>query len=124
MVTHDPLPVVHGEKVQLMRLLENLLGNALKYCTPGTPPRIHVSAERVNDSWRFVIQDNGIGIKSADRKRIFEVFQRLHDRGKYEGTGIGLALCKKIVERHGGEIWVGPDRDSGTSFYFTLSEQA
>jgi hypothetical protein len=118
-VTHDPLPAVMGDPVQLTQLFQNLVGNALKY-RDEEQPRIHIFVRRENTYWQFSVRDNGIGIDPRFHERIFGLFQRLHERGKYEGTGIGLAICKKIVERHGGTIWVASNPDKGTTFHFTL----
>lgn len=118
-VTHDTLPVVNGDLPQLVSLFQNLIGNALKFRREA-PPRIHVSAERNGTHWHFSVRDNGIGIAPQYFERIFGVFQRLHTRREYPGTGIGLALCKKIVERHGGRIWVESVPGEGAAFYFSL----
>jgi two-component system, chemotaxis family, sensor kinase Cph1 len=125
-VTHDPLPMVKGNEFQLVQLFQNIIGNAIKFHGP-QPPRIHVSATHQGastpdgtDCWLFSIQDNGIGIDPEDAQRIFEIFQRVHDRGMYAGTGIGLAVCKKIVESHGGRIWVDSQTGHGSTFYFTI----
>lgn len=118
-VTHAPLPVVRADPTQLAQLFENLLANAIKF--RGTDPlRVHVSAEPRGEMWAFRVRDNGIGIAPEHAPRIFEIFQRLHTREEYEGTGIGLAICKRIVERHGGEIWVRSTPGRGASFHFTL----
>jgi signal transduction histidine kinase len=121
-VTHGDLPSVHGNGAQLVQLLQNLIGNAIKYCE-ASEPRVHVSAipYRVT-RWLVSIEDNGIGIAEADRERIFEAFHRLHDRRRYEGTGLGLATCKKIVERHGGKIWCTSNEARGTTFFFDLAD--
>lgn len=118
-VTHEPLPSVHGDATHLGLVFQNLISNALKF-HGDAPPRIHVSARREGAFWRFSIQDNGIGIDPAQAGRIFQVFQRLHARDKYGGAGIGLAICKKIVERHGGRIWVESQSGQGSTFFFTL----
>jgi light-regulated signal transduction histidine kinase (bacteriophytochrome) len=118
-VTHDILPAVNGDLPQLVSLFQNLIGNALKFRREA-PPRIHVSAERNGTHWRFSVRDNGIGIAPQYFERIFGVFQRLHTRREYPGTGIGLALCKKIVERHGGRIWVESVPGEGATFCFSL----
>lgn len=118
-ITHDPLPTVWGDDVQLTQLMQNLLGNALKF-RDELPVRIHIGVERDDALWRVRVQDNGIGIQPQYADRIFMIFQRLHTRQEYPGTGIGLSICKKIVERHGGRIWVEPAATKGTSFMFTL----
>ncbi|MFC4532561.1 sensor histidine kinase [Sphaerisporangium dianthi] len=120
-VTHDPLPTVYGDRVLLAQLLQNLIGNALKFRSERLP-RVHISARQEGDTWEFACADNGIGIDSKYADRIFLIFQRLHPRDVYPGTGIGLALCRKIVEYHGGKIWLDePDPDSpGTTFRWTL----
>jgi light-regulated signal transduction histidine kinase (bacteriophytochrome) len=118
-VTHDPLPVVHGDAGQLGLVLQNLLGNALKF-RGAAPPRIHIGARREGGQWVFSVQDNGIGIEPRFRERIFQVFQRLHPRSEYQGTGIGLAICHKIIERHDGRIWVESEPGQGATFFFTL----
>ncbi len=118
-ITHGPLPTVRGDATQLVQLLQNLIGNAIKF--RGTqPPAIHVGAERSDGRWVFSVRDNGIGIEPQYADRIFIIFQRLHTRDKYPGTGIGLAICTKIVERHGGRIWVESVPGQGSTFFFTL----
>ncbi|HEX2739659.1 MAG TPA: PAS domain S-box protein [Rubrobacter sp.] len=119
-VTSDELPIVMGDPVQLSQLFQNLIGNAVKFSKEGEQPRIHVGAERRDGDWLFSVRDNGIGIEPEYRERIFVIFQRLHARTEYSGTGIGLAVCKKIVERHGGKIWVDSVPGEGSTFYFTL----
>jgi signal transduction histidine kinase len=142
-VTHDPLPEIHGDATQLGMLMQNLIGNAVKFRDPARPPRIHLSAvpEEPDETgggngdgngggsgdenggrpmWRFAVADNGIGIGPEYAERVFIIFQRLHTKEAYPGTGIGLALCKKIVEFHGGAIAVDPDRNPGTRITFTL----
>jgi hypothetical protein len=104
-VTHDSLPTVTADSSQLGQLFQNLIGNAIKF-RGNERPRIHVSANRNDNGWIFSVRDNGIGIAPEYTERIFIIFQRLHGRQQYPGTGIGLAICKKIVERHGGRIWV------------------
>ncbi|MBN2001869.1 MAG: PAS domain S-box protein, partial [Anaerolineae bacterium] len=118
-ITHDPLPVVTGDPIQLRRVLQNLVGNAIKF-HDSEPPRVHVAVERAEDEWRFSVRDNGIGIAPEQIGRLFAIFQRLHTREEYPGAGIGLAICKKIVERHGGRIWVESAPGRGATFYFTL----
>jgi PAS domain S-box-containing protein len=117
--THDALPTVHGDAGQLSLVFQNLIGNALKFRGEAAP-RIHVSARRDGAQWVFSVRDNGIGIDPQHAERIFQIFQRLHPRRKYLGTGIGLAICKKIVERHGGRIWVESELGKGATFYFTV----
>jgi len=119
LVTHDSLPTVMADNPQLVELFQNLIGNAIKF-RGSEPPCIHVSAGRNGKGWVFSVRDNGIGIASEYSKRIFIIFQRLHSREKYAGTGIGLAICQKIVERHGGRIWVESEVGKGATFYFTL----
>ena len=118
-VTHDLLPIVRADEIQIGQLLQNLIGNAIKFCKQ-EPPLVHVSGKRNGKAWIFSIQDNGIGIDPQYAERIFVIFQRLHKREEYQGTGIGLAVCKKIVERHGGRIWVESEPDKGATFYFTI----
>jgi light-regulated signal transduction histidine kinase (bacteriophytochrome) len=118
-VTADPLPLVLADESQLAQLLTNLIGNALKF-RGEEPPRAHVGAERTGRMWTISVQDNGIGIASEYFERIFVIFQRLHSREEYVGTGVGLAICKKIVERHGGRIWVESTPGQGARFSFTL----
>jgi PAS domain S-box-containing protein len=119
-VTSDDLPVVSGDETQLIQLFQNLLGNAVKYRKPDLPPLVHISAEQKNQEWIFRVRDNGIGIEPQYFDRIFLIFQRLHSRKHYPGTGIGLALCKRIVERHHGRIWLESRPGAGTTFFFAL----
>src|SRR6202050_4540312 len=122
LVTHDPLPIVLADEMQLVQLFQNLVDNAIKYQNPGTP-RIHVSAVRsVGKKWIFSVKDNGLGIDPQYFERIFGMFQRLHKREEFAGTGIGLAICKKIVERHGGNISVESAPGKGSTFRFALAE--
>jgi light-regulated signal transduction histidine kinase (bacteriophytochrome) len=110
-----------GDAGQLGQVLQNLMGNALKF-RGQAPPRIHVSAVKEDQHWRFAVRDNGIGIDPKQAGRLFQVFRRLHTRSEYPGTGIGLAICKKIVERHCGRIWVESRPGEGSIFYFTISD--
>ncbi|MDJ1430808.1 PAS domain S-box protein [Halostagnicola sp. A-GB9-2] len=118
-ITVEPLPRVEGDTSQLRQVFQNLLENTIEYSGEG-PPRVHVSADRNGSNWTVSVRDEGIGIDPADHERIFEVFNRLHTYEEHDGTGIGLALCKRIVERHGGEIWVEPNSAGGSTFSFTL----
>jgi len=122
-ITFDQLPTVIADISQLSQLFENLLGNALKFAEPGRPPTVHVSAKKEGIEWLFSIKDNGIGIAKEFSEKIFLVFQRLHSSNAYPGTGIGLAVCQKIVERHGGRIWFDSEPGIGTTFHFTIRNQ-
>ena len=120
-MTHDPLPTVLADLSQLIQLFQNLIGNAIKYQNPGIP-RVHVSsAKEGTTSWLFSVRDNGLGIDSKYFERIFVMFQRLHKREDFTGTGIGLSICKKIVERHGGNISVESQLGHGSTFRFALA---
>lgn len=119
-VTHDVLPTVQADATQLRQVFQNLIANGLKFHRPEAAPRVHVSSRREDDAWVFGIEDNGIGIEPQYMERIFALFQRLHTRAEYPGTGIGLAICKRIVERHGGRIWLESEYGHGTTFWFTL----
>lgn len=118
-VTYGELPKVFGDQSQLIQLFQNLIGNSLKYHSQ-EPPVIHVSAARDGDVWTFTVEDNGIGIEPEYHDQIFAVFKRLHGEEEYSGTGIGLAVCQKIVEHHGGRIWVESESGRGARFRFTL----
>ncbi len=118
-VTHGPLPTVLADEMQLDHLFQNLLSNALKFHN-SSPPRVHVSAHRDGDEWVFAVKDNGIGIDPRYHERVFVIFQRLHSRQAYPGTGIGLSICKRIVEHHHGRIWVESSEGRGATFYFTI----
>lgn len=122
-VTSDPLPTVLGDRSQLVQLLQNLIGNAVKFHAPGAKPEVHLSARWEGTTCRLTIRDNGIGIDPQYADKIFVIFQRLHSRDAYAGTGIGLALCKRIAERHGGAIWFEAASGQGTQFHVTLSNQ-
>jgi light-regulated signal transduction histidine kinase (bacteriophytochrome) len=131
-VTWESLPVVVADRTQLAQLLRNLVGNGIKF-RGEVAPHVHVSAEMVargavpgelaepwHEAWRFAVRDNGIGIAPKYFERIFQMFERLHHRSEYPGTGIGLAICQKIVERHGGRIWVESQVGEGSTFFFTI----
>jgi PAS domain S-box-containing protein len=120
MVTNGDLPEVAADPGQLAQLFQNLVGNAIKYRRPEAAPHIHIVAEQRGALWEFAVQDNGIGIEAKYQDRIFVIFQRLHTRREYPGTGIGLAICRRIVERHGGSIWFESEPGAGTTFRFTL----
>lgn len=121
-ITHDPLPTVTGDEEILSVLFQNLIDNAIKFSKPDQPPRIHLSAEHSlsNLMYRFRVRDNGIGIDPSHFDKIFTLFQRLNTREAYPGTGIGLTICKKVVEQHGGRIWVESTPNAGSTFYFTI----
>jgi light-regulated signal transduction histidine kinase (bacteriophytochrome) len=119
-VTHDSLPVIATNDIQLAQVFQNLVGNAIKYHGDAAP-RVHISAAKHSgNEWIFSVQDNGLGIDPQYFERIFVLFQRLHGREEFAGTGIGLAICKKIVERLGGRIWVASQPGAGSTFYFAL----
>ena len=119
-ITHEPLPFVRGDEVQLIQLFQNLIGNAVKFHGQ-EPPQVHISAKLQDGDWGFAVRDNGIGIAPEQQERIFLIFQRLHHRSEYPGTGIGLALCHRIVEHHGGRIWVESEVGKGSTFHFTIT---
>jgi len=118
-ITYEALPTVMADSTQLMQLFQNLIANAIKFRSE-KPPEIHVGASRLEDAWLFSVQDNGIGLDPRFAERIFVIFQRLHTRDEYPGTGMGLAICKKIVECHRGRIWVESELGNGATFYFTI----
>jgi light-regulated signal transduction histidine kinase (bacteriophytochrome) len=118
-VTHDPLPTAMADELQMVQLFQNLIGNAIKFRNKENP-QVHVSARQEGNEWVFSVRDNGIGIDPQFHDRIFVLFQRLHGREEYPGTGIGLTVSKKIVERHGGRIWLESEQGKGTTFYFTI----
>ena len=118
-VTIDPLPSLMVDGGQIGQLFQNLISNAIKF-RGNVPPQIHISSEKNENKWTFSVRDNGIGIDPEYSSRIFEIFQRLHSKEEYPGSGIGLAICKKIVERHGGNIWIESEPGKGTSFYFSI----
>lgn len=123
-VTHDPLPLLLGDETQLVQLFQNLIGNAIKFRENHQEPYIYVSAEEKPDEWLFLVRDNGIGIDPQYYERIFQIFQRLHGHKDYPGSGIGLAVCRRIVERHGGRIWVDSQPGKGSTFYFTIPKRS
>jgi PAS domain S-box-containing protein len=120
LVTTDELPRLRGDRGQLVQVFQNLIANAVKFHKPEEPPRIHVSAECTGTYWTFRVADNGIGIEPKYFDQVFQVFKRLHTRSEYAGTGIGLAICKRTIERHGGRIWVESEPGKGSTFFFTL----
>ena len=122
LITHDTLPTVMADGGQLTQLFQNLISNAIKFHGE-EPPQVQVSAEQQDTEWVFSVRDNGVGIEPEFAERIFVIFQRLHSRDDYPGTGIGLSVCQKIVERHGGRIWVKSELGNGSTFYFTLPQQ-
>jgi signal transduction histidine kinase len=113
------MPKVMADRTQLTQLWQNLVGNAIKFCSTGAP-RVRVEVRREGPMWRFAVIDNGIGIAPEYRERVFGIFQRLHGQRDFEGTGIGLAICKRIVQRHGGQIGVDAAPGGGSEFWFTL----
>jgi light-regulated signal transduction histidine kinase (bacteriophytochrome) len=121
-VTHGPLGTVHGDGTQIGQLLQNLVANAIKFARPDVPAE--VSVVRVEDprEWHVVVRDNGIGIEERHADRIFKMFGRLHGREEYEGTGIGLAICRRIADRHAGSIWVESTPGSGSSFHVSIPD--
>ena len=121
LVTNDDLPTVRADTSQLLQVFQNLIANAIKF-QGDTPPRIHVSAQDQGGEWLFSVRDNGIGIDREYADRLFVIFQRLHTKQEYPGTGIGLAVCKRIVERHGGRIWFESELGKGATFFFTISK--
>ncbi|QGQ99493.1 HAMP domain-containing protein [Paenibacillus psychroresistens] len=122
-ITHDTLPTLTADPTQIAQLLQNLIGNAIKFNDASRIPTIHIGVQRVGEDWQISVQDNGIGFDSQYKERIFLIFQRLHTKSKYSGTGIGLSICKKIVERHGGKIWVESEMGLSTTFYFKLPDR-
>ena len=121
-ITHDPMPTLSVDGIQIIQLLQNLIGNAIKF-RGAEPPKIHVGLEDKDEDWLLYVRDNGIGLDMEFKERIFVIFQRLHTKGEYPGTGIGLAVCKRIVERHGGRIWVESEPGKGTTFFFTIPKE-
>ena len=123
-ITHDPLPSVYADFLQLLRVFQNLISNAIKFSSKDkNTPIIHIGANKIGDFYEFYVKDNGIGIDSKYFERIFIIFQRLHNEAEYPGHGVGLAICKKIVERHGGTIRIVSEPGKGSTFYFTISSK-
>jgi len=122
-ITRGPMPRVLGNAIRFNRLMQNLIGNGLKYIAEGVTPRIHISAEQQGEFWEFTVSDNGIGIDDRHFEQIFEPFKRLHAKTSYYGTGLGLAICRKIVDGFGGRIWVTSAADKGSTFHFTVRIQ-
>ncbi len=120
--THGVWPSLGMDVPQIAAVFQNLLGNAIKYRHPGTDPQIRVTSSRAHGGWRFEVQDNGVGFDSSRAGRAFQIFQRLHRRSKYEGMGVGLALVKRIVQRHGGRVGIDSEVGIGTTAWFTLPE--
>jgi light-regulated signal transduction histidine kinase (bacteriophytochrome) len=121
-ITADSLPPVYVQPAHLQQLFQNLIGNAIKYRSPERPPVVHISAERQNGQWCFAVRDNGIGIASRHRDDIFGLFKRLHNSSEYSGSGIGLAICLRIVEQYNGRIWVESEPGQGSVFRFTVAD--
>jgi PAS domain S-box-containing protein len=121
-VTHEQLGVVHGDSTQIGQLLQNLVANAIKFGRPDVPPEVRVERVPERDEWHVVVRDNGIGIEARHAERIFKMFGRLHGREEYEGTGIGLAICRRIADRHAGRIWVESNPGSGSAFHVSIPD--
>jgi light-regulated signal transduction histidine kinase (bacteriophytochrome) len=119
-IFHDPLPVIQADPTQMKQVLQNLIANAIKFHEEGQPSVINISSKHDDNEWLFSVKDNGIGMDPALFGRLFNLFQRLHPPDKYPGTGVGLAVTKKIVQRHGGRIWVESEPGKGSTFHFTI----
>lgn len=122
-ITNDALPTVKIDQIHFVQVFQNIISNAIKYRKPGVPPRIHVSAERQGNDWVFSVKDNGLGFDDQYAEQIFGVFKRLHGKD-YPGTGIGLSICKKIVEREGGRIWAKSSVGEGSTFFFSVPDKS
>ncbi len=122
-ITSDPLPSIFADREQITKMFQNLVGNAIKFHQPGVVPKVNISAKQDENNWIFSVSDNGIGISQQYADRIFKIFQRLHTRDEYPGTGIGLAICRRIAEQHGGTIWIESVPGSGSTFYFTIPKR-
>jgi len=120
LITNDDMPVIKADGSQILRLFQNLIQNAIKFKKEDESPKIHISCVKHNKMYQFSVADNGIGIEMQYQERIFAIFQRLHSIKDYSGTGIGLSICKRIVERHKGKIWFESKENEGTTFYFTI----
>jgi light-regulated signal transduction histidine kinase (bacteriophytochrome) len=121
-ITYDKMPILKVDKTQFIQLFQNLLSNAIKFRRE-EPPRIHIGIRKINDEWLFSVKDNGIGIESKYFDKLFNIFYRLHTKEEYSGTGIGLPICKKIIQRYGGKIWVESELGKGSTFYFTITPE-
>jgi light-regulated signal transduction histidine kinase (bacteriophytochrome) len=121
-VSWNELPEITGAKIPLQQLFQNLIGNAIKYQHPDTIPEITITATSFDEYWEFAVADNGIGIDPEYFDRIFVIFQRLHNKNEFSGTGIGLAICKKMVNNHNGKLWVKSEEKKGSTFYFTIAK--
>jgi light-regulated signal transduction histidine kinase (bacteriophytochrome) len=121
-ITYEDCPIIMGDEIQLTQLFQNLINNAIKFYKKGEPPCVHISAEQQETQWLFSIKDNGIGIKQEHLQNIFELFRRLHSQIEYKGNGLGLGLCKRIVESHGGHIWAESEIGKGTTVYFNIPQ--
>ena len=119
----EDFPIISGDELQLTQLFQNLIGNAIKFSKKGKTSHVYILIKEENQQWVFSVRDNGIGIELEYLQKIFEIFQRLHTQDDYPGEGIGLALCKRIVESHGGKIWVESEIGKGTTFYFTIPKK-
>lgn len=119
-ISHDALPIIMTDQTQIYQVFQNLVSNAIKFQKEKNIPRIHISSNKMGDKWKIGVHDNGIGINSEHQEKIFKIFNRLHTHDEYKGTGIGLSICKKIIERHKGKIWVESQPGEGSTFFFTL----